>query len=268
MKKLLLNLWFWPVFVALTAIALLSVPILYAGNAVTFRYPVAPAVRIGVRLYGRVLIRSLQWAIPVTLIDRSGGVSPPVVFVANHCSSADPYLFGMLPLEMAFVTSWPFRIPVYKWIMGLAGYLDTAAGWTEMQGRGEQLLAAGCSLIVWPEGHRSRDGRLRRFRNGAFRLAVQTGCPVVPVCICGTERFLPPGHRTLNPAAVRMTVLPTIAVPDAGGNEKEAVRTLRDRAYAAIRDELVAQVGESAPLAMSPPGSRGGRRVAEVGNRG
>jgi len=268
MKKLLLNLWFWPVFIAVTAIGLLLVPILCAGNAVTFRYPVARGVRIGVRLYGRVLIRSLQWAIPVTLIDRSGGVSPPVVFVANHCSSADPYLFGMLPLEMAFVTSWPFRIPVYKWIMGLAGYLDTADRWQRLAEKGAALLAAGCSLIVWPEGHRSRDGRLRRFRNGAFRLAVQAGCPVVPVCICGTDRFLPPGHRTLSPAAVRMTVLPPIAVPDDGGNGEGAVRTLRDRAYAALHEELVAQSGESAPVAMSPAESRHGRPVAEVGNHG
>jgi 1-acyl-sn-glycerol-3-phosphate acyltransferase len=268
MRKLLLNLWFWPVFVVVTAVALLLVPTLCVGNAVTFRFPVGRGVRIGVRLYGWLLIRSLQWAIPVTLVDRSGGLFPPVVFVANHSSSVDPYLFGMLPLEMAFVTSWPFRIPVYKWIMGLAGYLNTADGWERLAEEGARLLATGCSLIVWPEGHRSRDGRLRRFRNGAFRLAVQAGCPVVPVCICGTDRFLPPGHRTPSPAAVRMTVLPAIAVSDDGGNEKEAVRILRDRAYAAIRAEWVAQMGESVPVAMSPSESRRGRPVVEVGNRG
>jgi 1-acyl-sn-glycerol-3-phosphate acyltransferase len=268
MKKLLLNLWFWPVFVAVTAVGLALVPILCAGNAVTFRYPVRRGIRIGVRLYGRVLIAAIRWAAPVTLEDRSGGIAPPVVFVANHHSSADPYLFGMLPLEMAFVTSWPFRIPVYRWIMGLAGYLNTAERWERLADKGRRLLASGCSLIVWPEGHRSRDGRMRRFRNGAFRLAVQAGCPVVPVCIWGTERFLPPGHRALSPAAVRMTVLPAIAVPDDGRPAEEAIRTLRDRAYAAIVAELVAQVGESAPVAASPPGSPRGGAVAEVGGHG
>jgi len=268
MKKLLLNLWFWPVFVAVTAIGLSLIPILCAANAVTFRYPVARGIRIGVRLYGRVLIASLRWAAPVTLEDRSGGLSPPVVFVANHSSSVDPYLFGMLPLEMAFVTSWPFRIPVYKWIMGLAGYLNTADRWERLAEQGARLLASGCSLIVWPEGHRSRDGRLRRFRNGAFRLAIQAECPVVPVCIRGTERILPPGRRILSPATVRVTVLPPIAAPDDGGDGKQAVRLLRDRAYAAIHDELVAQTGESAPAAISPPESHRGGRVAEVANRG
>lgn len=268
MKRFLLNLWFWPVFVVLTAIGLLLVPILSAANAVTFRYPVGRGVRIGVRLYGRGLIRSIRWAAPVTVEDRSGGLRLPVVFVANHYSSADPYLFGMLPFEMAFVTSWPFRIPVYRWIMGLAGYLDTAHGWERLVNKGMRLLATGCSLIVWPEGHRSRDGRLRRFRNGAFRLAVQAGCPVVPVCICGTDRFLPPGRRMLNPAAVTFVVLPPLVAAREAGDEEAAVRDLRDRAYTAIRDELLRHGADGARIAGSVEEAQQGCTVAEVTDHG
>jgi len=257
MKRLLFNLWCWPLFGVVTFIAVLLAPLLLAGNALLFRYPVDRGVRIGIRLYGRVLIHLVQWLMPVTVDDRSGGVPRPAIFVANHYSSIDPYLFGLLPYEMAFVTSWPFRIPIYRWFMALAGYINRGDGWEAMERDGKALLASGCSLIVWPEGHRSRDGQLQRFRNGAFRLAVRSGMPIVPVCIVGSDRLLPPGRRFLTPCTINMTLLPPIILPTEGEGEMALARRLREAARGAIRSELVRQTA-------SPATTRAGRRVART----
>ena len=173
----------------------------------------------------------------VTVEDFSCGIRPPVIFVANHNSSIDPYLFGMLPFENAFVTSWPFRIPVFNWVMRLALYINSNDGWEAVRRRGEKLLASGCSLIFWPEGHRSRDGRLARFKNGAFRLACNTGTSIVPVCILGTDHLMPPGSRFLTPSMVKMVILPPI-IPKKGGDNPDCIRVLKDQARESIATEL------------------------------
>ncbi len=177
--------------------------------------------------------------VPIKVVDKSGGVPLPVIFVANHYSSVDPYLFGLFPYEMAFVTSWPFRIPVYNWVMRMARYINAEDGWESVLQRGQALLQADCSLIVWPEGTRSRDGRLGRFRNGAFRLACDQNRPVVPVCIRGTDKVLPPGKRLLRPHRIEVVLLPPVR-PENIGDEARCVYELKHRARAAILAELKA----------------------------
>jgi len=199
-----------------------------------------------------VLIRLIDPMVSLAVDDRTGGLDLPVIFVVNHHSSVDPFLFGMLPLEMAFITSWPFRIPVYRWFMHLAGYINTADGWSEVDRRGRTLLASGCSLIVWPEGHRSKDGRLRRFRNGAFHLAVRAGRPIVPVCISGTDRLLPPGRRLLVPSRVTVTLLAPISVAAGTGDDDEVVRELREQAHFAIHTEWLRQRGAATVVGRHP----------------
>ncbi|MFO7761996.1 MAG: lysophospholipid acyltransferase family protein [Thermodesulfobacteriota bacterium] len=147
---------------------------------------------------------------PVTVEDRSGGLSLPAIFVANHNSSADPFLFGALPFENSFVTSWPFRIPFYRWAMKQAGYIDAGKGWENLVNEAQKLFDRGSSLIIWPEGHRNPEPEMQRFRNGAFRLAMETGRPVVPVCILGSGDLLPPGGRLLNPGGIKLIISPQI----------------------------------------------------------
>jgi 1-acyl-sn-glycerol-3-phosphate acyltransferase len=101
-------------------------------------------------------------------------------------------------------------------------------------------LTRGCSLIIWPEGHRSRDGRLRRFKNGAFQLALATGRPIVPVCILGSRKMMPPGSRLLTPARIRMILLPPI-MPVGDPADPVAVRTLRKTTRDAIARVLAEQ---------------------------
>ena len=190
-----------------------------------------------IRFYGWLLVRVVPFMAPVTLEDRTGGVTLPAIFIANHCSSVDPYLFGMIPYEMAFVTSWPFNIPIYNRIMRLAHYIDSTLGWENLQKQSEELLLQGCSLIIWPEGHRSRDGQLTRFRNGAFRLACRNKVPIVPVCILGTHKIMKPGSRLLTPSRIRVVILPPIA-PQGDPDNSEDIKSYKNLARVAIIEEL------------------------------
>ena len=237
LKKLLLNLYIWPVFAVFTVFGLCFILPLLLIYSVLANQPMDRVIRKSIRLHGWALVRVVPFMAPVTVEDFSNGIKPPVIFVANHNSSIDPYLFGMLWFENAFVTSWPFRIPIYRWLMRMARYINSDDGWDVVQSRGEELLASGCSLIIWPEGHRSRDGRLARFKNGAFRLACSTGRPIVPVCILGTNHLMPPGSRFLTPSRVKMVILPPI-IPSGRRDDPDCIRALKDQARASIATEL------------------------------
>ncbi|MBU0729360.1 MAG: 1-acyl-sn-glycerol-3-phosphate acyltransferase [Proteobacteria bacterium] len=236
-KKLFLNLYIWPAMLIVSAISiavvlplgLLILPFITSKSN-------SQIIRNGIRIYGWMLVRILPFMAPVTVEDRSGGFTTPVIFTANHNSSVDPYLFGMLPFENAFVTTWPFKIPFYNVVMKIAQYIDANRGWDHVETQGLELLDSGCSLILWPEGHRSRDGKLARFRNGAFHLALKSGRPIVPVCILGSFKLLPPGSRLLTPSRVKMVLLPPI-IPSGSAENNEDVKKLKNR----VKDSIAAE---------------------------
>ena len=238
MKKVLLNLYFWPAFGLVSVLAFLTLPFLLLANLLFIRQPLDSFIRRGVRIYGWILVRVIPFMAPVRVENQNCDLELPAIFVANHNSSVDPYLFGALPYENAFVTTWPFKIPVYKYVMGMARYINANEGWDHVLEEGRKLMERGSSLIIWPEGHRSRDGRLRRFHNGAFRLAVQTGRPIVPVCIKGTHKLLAPGKRFLSPSRVSMVILPPIW-PERQDETAITVRLLRQKTRAAFETELL-----------------------------
>ena len=236
-KKFLLNLYIWPLFSVVTLVIILLIPFIWLGNRVTLRVPVSRAFRLGIRIYGLILVRWIPFFAPVRLQDRSGGMPETGIYVANHNSALDPYCYGVLSGEYAFLTSWPFGIPFYRWVMKKAQYLNAAWDWNTLLEKSVQLLENGCSLIIWPEGHRSRNGELGKFKNGAFRLACETGYPIVPVCITGTYKLMPPESRLLTPSRVRVTVLPP-HYPPAGVSGRIAVQELSDRVRETLAKEL------------------------------
>ncbi len=237
MKKFLLNMYFWPMFLLVTVLGLVLAPLLLIGSQVLPGLSLDRTVRQAIRIYGWILIRVVPFMAPVVLDDRSGGFDKPVIFTPNHNSSVDPFLFAMLPLENAFVTSWPFKIPLYNFFMHLAGYINSTKGWQHVQKRGKELLESGCSLIIWPEGHRSRTGQMGRFKKGAFKLAMATGRQIVPVCIIGSRQVLPPGEIFLTPARIKIILLPAIA-PVGTIDNQDDIKALKDQTKASLAEEL------------------------------
>ena len=120
----------------------------------------------------------------------------------------------------------------------MAEYIHSENGWDRIYEQSKQLFNSGCSIIVWPEGHRSKDGQVKRFKKGAFQIAIQSGRPIVPVCIIGSRKLLPPGKKLLSPSRLKMTVLPAIQI-ETDACSDEAVLLLRHKTREAIEKELM-----------------------------
>lgn len=140
----------------------------------------------------------------------------PYVFVSNHQSIYDiPVLFVSLPSQLRIIAKASLgRFPVIGWHLRWTGHLlvDRARAGAGTLKRVAGMMRRGHSLIVFPEGTRSRDGRVGRFRRGLFLLAIEAGLPVVPVAVCGTRRVMRKGMLTTRPGNVALVVhapLPT-----------------------------------------------------------
>ena len=180
-------------------------------------------------------------------VNNRSGVAPgqPCLFVSNHQSVGDPYLFGLLPQEVVFLSNhWPFRIPVLGIFARIAGYLNTQSLPPEaLIERAREFLAQGVSLVCFPEGTRTRTGELGVFHTTGFRLALATGAPIVPLCIAGLFRIVPKGNALLRPGVVRVHALPALRAPDYEGL---TAYQLKRKVYDLIAGELSAIEGGAA----------------------
>src|SRR5580692_4015508 len=166
-------------------------------------------VRTGVRLA----------RIHVQVVGRELIPAQPCIFMANHVSNLDPpILLPLLPFRTAFfIKRSLLKIPVVGFGMRLAGFIPV-----DRDGRLEsardsvqaasKVLASGVNVSTFPEGTRSRTGRLLPFKKGTFYLAMESGAPCIPVSIYGTEKLMAKGslrirrgiahivfHHPLNP---------------------------------------------------------------------
>ena len=118
------------------------------------------------------------------------------VMVANHQSLLDILVLFRLFVHFKWVSKLEnFRIPFIGWNMRLNRYIALRRGdrasVVQMLTRCRETLAAGSSVMIFPEGTRSPDGRLRAFKAGAFVLAKSTGRPILPIVVDGTADALP-----------------------------------------------------------------------------
>jgi len=145
---------------------------------------------------GRVLIRvSPLWKLNVTGSENyvPGGT---YVMISNHQSLLDIPVVESLKMDYRWVSKVEiFRVPVLGQSMYLAGYISLKRGDKEsvikMMAKSEKLLRKGESLFIFPEGTRSPDCEIKKFKSGAFRLALETDTPILPVIIDGTGSVLP-----------------------------------------------------------------------------
>lgn len=143
------------------------------------------------------------------------------VVVANHLSTFDiPLLFWILPIEGRFLSKKElFKIPLVGTAMRRVGIIevDREAGRSSRAviNEGVELAAKrGYSLIVFPEGTRSGTNELLPFKKGAFRIAIDTGLPLLPVIIEGTDRISTPGSKLFFRGHAKMRVLAPIETVD------------------------------------------------------
>lgn len=238
LKKILFTSYYWAALglVSLAGLLLFLPSVLL--EMVVFRRPLDESIRRFIRGYGWVLVCVVPFLSPVRVEYRGGEIPENVIFVANHNSAIDAYLFGAIPKNNSFVTTWPFKIPVYKYFMRGAKYINATRGWDYVIEESCRLLERGCCITIWPEGHRSRDGEMGRFRNGAFVLACSSGCPIVPVCVIGSHTVLPPGKKLMTPGKVKMIVLEP-HYPLQEGSEPERVVALKEAVRKSMEETLL-----------------------------
>src|ERR671913_913982 len=131
---------------------------------------------------------------------RYSGVLPedprrPYVVVSNHESFTDILLISHLPWEMKWLSKAElFRIPVMGWLMYLAGDVPVKRGFgpsaIEAIARCREILSRRVSVMIFPEGTRSPTSDLLPFKDGAFRLAIDAGVPILPLALHGTSNAL------------------------------------------------------------------------------
>jgi 1-acyl-sn-glycerol-3-phosphate acyltransferase len=188
----LVSIWTWLVLVACV---LLWLPLMLAVRLATLGDPGRYWVGYLFRRIGVVTARlSPYWRF------RYRGPLPPdprnpYVVVSNHESFADILLISHLPWEMKWLSKAElFRIPVMGWLMHLAGDVPVKRGFgpsaVEAMAKCREILARRVSVMIFPEGTRSPTRELLPFKDGAFRLAIDAGVPILPLALHGTGSAL------------------------------------------------------------------------------
>lgn len=173
------------------------------------------------------------------------------VFVANHQGAYDIFsLFGYLGHNFRWMMKESLRkIPFVGWACKAAGQIfvdnSSVSATRHTMQEAEKQLRGGMSLTVFPEGARSWDGNMRRFKKGAYKLAVEFNLPVVPVTIDGAFDVLPRFKFLPRPGHIRLTIHKPI-LPGSDGHD---VAALMEQSREAIASVL--PVRESTPLSRS-----------------
>lgn len=134
------------------------------------------------------------------------------VYMANHASLIDtPAMFAYLPYQFRIMAKKHlFYFPFMGWHLWTAGNFpidQSDARKTARSLKGViEGIRRGKSLAVFPEGTRSPDGNLQEFKQGAFKIAMRAGVPIVPVTIIGTNRLLPKGSLAPRPGRVDVVI--------------------------------------------------------------
>jgi 1-acyl-sn-glycerol-3-phosphate acyltransferase len=230
------KLWFFYTVLGIPA-GLIGIPYsLLAGNVdLLYRVVIRGIVPWGVRAAGvRVAVTGRE-RIPE-------GAS--CIFLANHVSNLDPpVLFPELPgMAVAMLKKELMRIPLLGAGMRLAGFVPVERGHRRESAQASVAKAAealqrGRHMLIFAEGTRSVDGRLQPFKRGPFYLAMESGAPIVPIVISGTEKMMRKGSVAITAGVVRVEFLEALWPADFASRE-EVMDAARGRMIAALPEEM------------------------------
>jgi 1-acyl-sn-glycerol-3-phosphate acyltransferase len=165
----------------------------------------------------------------------------PYVFMANHASSLDIWaVFVAIPRRIRLIAKKQLaRIPLFGWVMwaGRFIFIDRQNGVAARRSIDVacRRIHDGDSVLLFPEGTRSRDGTLGPFKKGGFHLAVKAGVPIVPVALRGTHELMPRGSLLLRSGTI--TAIIGEPIPTQGLSDAERA-TLSERVRSVVQDLL------------------------------
>ena len=174
------------------------------------------------------------------------------VVISNHESSADPFLLSWLPWDMRWIVKAElFRVPLLGLLLRFGGDIalrrEKRDSIARMFEECRRTLAAGMSIMLFPEGTRSRDGRLLPFKDGAFRLVIEEQAPVLPLALAGTRSCRPKGSFWFGQAEAVVRVLAPIETAGMTLEDLPRLRALSRERIASAVEELRSGLGEASP---------------------
>jgi len=195
----------------------------------------------------RKLGKALTFANPSWKLHISGEVVTdprrPYVVVCNHQSLADIPLISNLPWEMKWMGKEElFKLPIIGWMMKLSGDIAvnraSARSGVEAFSKARQYLEQKCSVMMFPEGTRTVDGRVRQFNDGAFHLAIRAHVPLLPIAIEGSRGCIPKNSwRFGEPSDILLKVLPPVETSTFAIKDVPLVRE-------SVRRAIIQQIAE------------------------
>ena len=192
-----------------------------------------------------------QWLNPLWKFHTSGELPKnkrnPYVMVSNHESFVDMLLISHLKIEMKWLSKEAIlKIPLVGWMMKMSGDVSLVRGDPSSGAAAlkvcETWLDRKMSVMIFPEGTRSLDGEIRAFKDGAFRLAITTGTPILPMAVHGTRSALRKHDWRMGDTNAEVRVLEPISTD---GMTEEDIPVLRER----VRDLIVAEVAKMSAAA-------------------
>jgi 1-acyl-sn-glycerol-3-phosphate acyltransferase len=181
-------------------------------------------------------------------VEVSGLENVPVgracIFMSNHVSNLDPPVeLPMLPGRSSVMLKKELmNIPILGRAMRMGDFIPVERGGKRDAAQASvvaagKALAKGLHILVYPEGTRSRDGRLSAFKKGPFYLALETGAPIVPIVVSGTEGMMRKGSWAITPGVAKVRLLPAIE-PSAFATREELLRAVRQEIAEALPEEM------------------------------
>ncbi len=175
-------------------------------------------LRLGYHSMIRLATHSLIYTgfhVKKRIINATGQYETPKIIISNHESFLDILLTTMLdPRVLLFTNRWVWNSPIFGGVVRLADYYPIEEGAENSFEKLRNRIEDGYSILVFPEGSRSPDGRMKRFHKGAFYLAEKLQLDILPLLLHGTGHSVPKGDFYVQAGQLTMKFLPAIAAGD------------------------------------------------------
>lgn len=195
-------------------------------------------------LVGRLWARSILWVSRVKVTVQGLEHLDPgatYVYMANHQSMFDILvLLGHLPVQFRWLAKKElFRIPLFGYSMARVGYISIDRSNRRSAIRSLQeaarKIAEGVSVVVFPEGTRSKDGQLKAFKKGGFYLSVDSRRPIAPTVLFGTHEIMPKGMLRVRPGRVILSINPPVPT---SSYQRQTKDVLMEKIWSIMKKDL------------------------------
>lgn len=222
------------------AVAVVTAALLpFAGLAILVTWDTRGATWFARRLWAPTLL----W-VAGTRVEVEGAehVDPrrPTLYASNHQSSIDiPVLFVALPVNLRFIAKEQLRwVPLVGWYLQMAGHIlidrsNRTRAIASLDRAAVEIARRRISLIVFPEGTRSPDGRIHPFKHGSFGLALKARIPVVPVTLEGSSSVMPRRSWRIRPGLIKVRLSAPVEVAGFDVNDRAGLARVVQEAVVA-----------------------------------